>query len=388
MINIDNDNVYSDNAHKDSGLISVIMPVYNCEGTLRRAAESILSQSHGDMELILVDDGSTDGSREVCRDLVDSYDRVTAIRELNKGPAAARNRGLEVARGQYIGFMDGDDIALPRMYELLLSDLESTGADIAVCGFEGVEEPAESPASMAVTAGSAVAMTAAPGRLNSSGQQGQHNSACHGQNHRQSQAPELLTDRAVMERRLVDKYRGFGWSLWNKLYRAELLRDIRFDESLHICEDLRFNAEAIARANILSLRKDRLYLYNTGSEGLSKAPDTGHYVAAAEAIDDTLPLLTDREAADRLRAEGLAQLLMGAETALLMGRQSELRGIRKLCQGRASKAAERYLRADEKLLLRALLASRGAYSAIYHMELPLKLLMGGGVLYKRHKRKA
>ena len=380
MINIDNDNVYSDNAHKDSGLISVIMPVYNCEGTLRRAAESILSQSHGDMELILVDDGSTDGSREVCRDLVDSYDRVTAIRESNKGPAAARNRGLEVARGQYIGFMDGDDIALPRMYELLLSDLESTGADMAVCGFEGVEEPADSPASMAGTAGNAAAgRTEAAGRYHSTGQ---------GQNRSQSQEPELLTDRATMERRLVDKYNGFGWSLWNKLYRAELLRDIRFDESLHICEDLRFNAEAMARAGSVSLRKDRLYLYNTGSEGLSKAPDTGHYVAAAEAIDHTLPLLTDREAADRLRAEGLAQLLMGAETALLTGRQTELSDIRKLCQGRASKAAEKFLRADEKLLLRALLASRGAYSTIYHMELPLKLLMGGGVLYKRHKRKA
>ena len=191
-----------------------------------------------------------------------------------------------------------------------------------------------------------------------------------------------------MERRLVDKYKGFGWGLWNKLYRAELLRDIRFDESLHICEDLRFNAEAIARASSLSLRKDRLYLYNTGSEGLSKAPDTDHYVAAAEAIDHTLQLLTDREAADRLRAEGLAQLLMGAETALLTGRQTELSDIRKLCQGRASKAAEKFLRADEKLLLRALLASRGAYSTIYHMELPLKLLMGGGVLYKRHRRRA
>ena len=345
--------------NKDQNLISVIMPVYNCERKLRRAAESILSQTHGEIELILVDDGSTDGSREVCRDLVDSYDRVTAIRESNKGPAAARNRGLEVARGQYIGFMDGDDIALPRMYELLLSDLESTGADMAVCGFEGVEEPADSSASMA-----GAARNAAAGK------------------------PELLTDRAVMERRLVDKYRGFGWSLWNKLYRAELIRDIRFDESLRICEDLRFNAEVMARAGSLSLRKDRLYLYNTGSEGLSKVPDTGHYVAAAEAIDDTLPLLTDREAADRLRAEGLAQLLMGAETALLAGRQSELRDIRKLCQGRASKAAERYLRADEKLLLRALLASRGAYSTVYHMELPLKLLMGGGVLYKRHKRKA
>lgn len=366
--------------NKDQNLISVIMPVYNCERTLRRAAESILSQTHGDMELILVDDGSTDGSREVCRDLVDSYDRVTAIRESNKGPAAARNRGLEVARGQYIGFMDGDDIALPRMYELLLSDLESTGADMAVCGFKGVEEPADSPASMAGTAGNVAA-----GRQSTTGQ---HQSAGHGQNHCQSQEPELLTDRAIMERRLVDKYNGFGWSLWNKLYRAELLKDIRFDESLHICEDLRFNAEAMARAGSLSLRKDRLYLYNTGSEGLSKAPDTDHYVAAAEAIDDTLPLLTDREATDRLRAEGLAQLLMGAETALLTGRQPELRDIRKLCQGRASKAAEKYLRADEKLLLRALLASRSAYSTIYHMELPLKLLMGGGVLYKRHKRRA
>lgn len=365
---------------KDQNLISVIMPVYNCERTLRRAAESILSQTHGAMELILVDDGSTDGSREVCRDLVDSYDRVTAIRESNKGPAAARNRGLEVARGQYIGFMDGDDIALPRMYELLLSDLESMGADIAVCGFEGVEEPADSPASMAGTAGNAAA-----GRQSTAEQ---HHSIGHRQSHCQSEKPELLTDRAIMERRLVDKYRGFGWSLWNKLYRAELLRDIRFDESLHICEDLRFNAEAMARAGSLSFRKDRLYLYNTGSEGLSKAPDTGHYVAAAEAIDDTLQLLTDREAADRLRAEGLAQLLMGAETALLTGRRPELRDIRKLCQSRASKAAEKYLRADEKLLLRALLASRGAYSTIYHMELPMKLLMGGGVLYKRHKRRA
>ncbi len=90
---------------------SVIMPAYNRHHLIRAAVESVLNQTFADFELIVVDDGSTDGTLEVLRDLAD--DRVTLMQQANAGPGAARNRGMQQAAGDYIAFLDSDDLYLP-----------------------------------------------------------------------------------------------------------------------------------------------------------------------------------------------------------------------------------------------------------------------------------
>lgn len=114
-------------------LISVIIPVYNSEKYLERCLQSVLRQTHSNIEIILVDDGSTDGSGEICDIFCQKDDRIKVVHKKNGGQAQARNRGLDLAQGEYIGFMDNDDIIDSRMYEILLENALHNEALISGC---------------------------------------------------------------------------------------------------------------------------------------------------------------------------------------------------------------------------------------------------------------
>ncbi|MBR1472441.1 MAG: glycosyltransferase [Lachnospiraceae bacterium] len=106
-------------------LISVIIPVYNKEAYLKRCLDSVLAQTHADLEVLLVDDGSTDGSCAVCEAYAAQDARVRLIRRENGGASAARNTGIEAAQGAYVGFVDADDWIEPGMYETLLQAIRA-----------------------------------------------------------------------------------------------------------------------------------------------------------------------------------------------------------------------------------------------------------------------
>lgn len=114
-------------------LISVIVPVYNTEQYLERCIDSIISQTYKNLEIILVDDGSTDRSGEICDAYGKKDTRVKVVHKKNGGAATARNRGLEIARGEYIGFVDSDDYIASDMYESLCKYLKEE-IDIVTCG--------------------------------------------------------------------------------------------------------------------------------------------------------------------------------------------------------------------------------------------------------------
>ncbi len=120
--------------------ISVIIPVYKVEEYLDRCVQSVLAQTHEDMEVLLVDDGSPDNCGALCDGYAKKDSRVRAIHRENGGLSAARNTGLDAASGDYILFVDGDDYIAPDMAETLLAALESTGADAAVCGVKCVDD--------------------------------------------------------------------------------------------------------------------------------------------------------------------------------------------------------------------------------------------------------
>ena len=105
-------------------MISVIIPVYNSERYLERCVKSIREQTYRNLEIILIDDGSTDKSGEICDRLADIDRRIKSFHKSNGGQASARNYGLEIARGDYIGFVDNDDIIDNRMYEVLMNNLQ------------------------------------------------------------------------------------------------------------------------------------------------------------------------------------------------------------------------------------------------------------------------
>lgn len=120
--------------------ISVITPVYNVEKYIHRCIDSILAQTFSDFELILVDDGSPDRCGVICDEYAAKDDRIVVLHQENRGQAAARNRALDMARGEYIAFVDSDDWVHPRFLEVLLSNAREQQADVSVCGHRKVTD--------------------------------------------------------------------------------------------------------------------------------------------------------------------------------------------------------------------------------------------------------
>ena len=114
-------------------LLSVIVPVYNTKKYLRECVDSILAQTYKNYEIILVDDGSTDGSAEVCDEYADKYDVISVIHKENCGLLHTRKVGFLAAKGIYISYIDSDDFIEPEMYEYMMSKIIENNAEIATC---------------------------------------------------------------------------------------------------------------------------------------------------------------------------------------------------------------------------------------------------------------
>lgn len=120
-------------------LLSIITPVYNAASFLPATIESILNQSFKDFELLLIDDGSTDGSAEICDAFAQKDNRVKVYHQANSGVSVARNKGIELAKGDFIGFIDSDDLIEQDMYGQLVSILIENDADIAQCNHDRLD---------------------------------------------------------------------------------------------------------------------------------------------------------------------------------------------------------------------------------------------------------
>ena len=116
-------------------LISVIVPVYNVEKYLRQCVESLIDQTYKDVEIILVDDGSKDGSGKICDEYAEKYDFIRVIHKENAGLGLARNTGMESAKGDFVNFVDSDDYLKPDTLEKLVKALNENGADTCVGGY-------------------------------------------------------------------------------------------------------------------------------------------------------------------------------------------------------------------------------------------------------------
>lgn len=121
--------------HLSESLISIIIPIYNTCTTLPRCVESVLQQTYSSLEVILVDDGSTDNSSDICKRYQNRDHRVRVIHKENGGNTSARKAGVEIANGDYIGFVDSDDWIEPEMYETLVYYAKRFDADIVSTGY-------------------------------------------------------------------------------------------------------------------------------------------------------------------------------------------------------------------------------------------------------------
>ena len=124
-------------------MISVIVPTYNASHTLGETIESVLAQSFSDLELIIVDDGSTDRTQDIVSEYKHKDERITYVRQINSGVSAARNKGVEIAKGKYISIIDADDLWDEHKLEKQISVMEAAEDTIVLTGirrFQSIED--------------------------------------------------------------------------------------------------------------------------------------------------------------------------------------------------------------------------------------------------------
>ena len=211
------------NQEEQTELLSIIITAYNIDAYIERGVRSVCNQTYHNLEIIVVDDGSTDTTGRILDELAEKDARIRVIHEENGGPARARNTGIAESRGNYIGFVDGDDWIDPDMYEKLFSALRDKQADIAVCRYRQVARTSTIDESL----DRAVLF------------EGQEALAAYVE-----EREEFVIQNAA----------------WNKLYRKELLEGNLFPEGRWY-EDIVFATEALARAGRCIYLDIALYNY-------------------------------------------------------------------------------------------------------------------------------
>ncbi len=121
-------------------LITIIVPIYNVENFLKKCLDSIIMQTYNKLEIILIDDGSNDKSGFICDEYAKKDKRIRVIHQANKGLSEARNRGIELSNGKYIGFVDSDDYISKDMYKTLYYNIKSYNADISICKYKYIKK--------------------------------------------------------------------------------------------------------------------------------------------------------------------------------------------------------------------------------------------------------
>ena len=214
--------------------VSVIIPVYNTEKYLRKCLESVLQQENVTMEIILVDDGSTDSSGIICEEYAVNHSNVKCIHIDNSGPSTAKNVGYDVATGNYVAFIDSDDEIKPEMFCTMLESGYRHNADIVCCNYIQIDEN---------------------GNISHTQYTGQE---------------YILTqDEALKAILIKDKIYS---QCWTKIYKRETmsLHSVRNADGLKTEEDFIYNIQAFAHSKTVCIVDKPLYVYTHRSKSLSK----------------------------------------------------------------------------------------------------------------------
>lgn len=245
-------------------MISIIVPVYNCGGSLRRCVDSLQKQTFEDLQIILVDDGSTDDTPVICDGLAAEDGRITVLHRPNGGVSSARNAGIAAAKGEFVTFADADDYVNPDHLMNLADVMRRHQCDVSVCAYITEDEDKCTPPQCGA---------------------GGYDEAYHGHD---SAVCELLAGGAV------------GGYVWNKLYRRELLEGVAFRSGVKILEDMLFNMDVFRRVKSMAVSGYRSYHYiQRGQSAMHRQFGDEHraMVETARAIRDELagenPVLRD-----------------------------------------------------------------------------------------------
>lgn len=214
-------------------MVSIIVPVYNSEKYVKECINSILNQTYSDLELILVENGSTDRSRILCKEFEKEDPRVILLTGKNKGVSAARNKGLRIAQGEFIMFCDSDDLYDPHYIESMILAYKKEKSDLVISNYRVFyEEYSYNQSPIAVSS---------------------------------------LNRDDVLQRIFSDN--SIGGFVWNKFFPRKVIENIYFDEDLAICEDLYFVCRVLKNIKTISYVNNKLYLYREHNQSAIKRID-------------------------------------------------------------------------------------------------------------------
>ena len=214
-------------------LISIIIPVYNVEKYIDKCLDTVTNQTYKNLEIIVIDDGSTDNSGKICDEWAKKDNRIKVIHQNNTGLSAARNRGIECCEGAYIAFVDSDDFVDIHMYEKLHDAIKREKADIAVCHEIAFADSDDNP------------------RISNS---------CN----------YVIEDGQKFVDHFNEDFRGVLTWVWNKLYTRELIGETRFWVGLAM-EDIVFMTDIAIKVNKCVDIGERLYYYRQRPGSTMKA---------------------------------------------------------------------------------------------------------------------
>ncbi|MBE5825473.1 MAG: glycosyltransferase family 2 protein [Butyrivibrio sp.] len=261
-------------------LISVIVPCYNVEDYITKCVDSLVAQTYTNLEILLIDDGSSDRTPDLARQYAEQYDMVSCYRRENGGLSAARNTGLDISKGEFIAFVDSDDWVEPEYIEKLYESISNGNADMAVCGYKQEELSEET-----VTFDKEDVITA-------------------------HAAMKILGDIYPKENVLLV-------IAWNKLYKRALFETIRFPEN-RIHEDEFCCHRIIGKTDFISVIPDVLYHYRVREGSITaadKSQDLRH-LDYLDALSDRIQCVRKSHFEDLLiymiysYFEGMKQLLV------------------------------------------------------------------------------
>lgn len=264
-----------------TGLISIIIPVFNVEPYLVKALESVTCQTYRDLEIIIIDDGSTDGSGLICDDFARRDERIKVIHQENRGLSNARNAGLDIMKGEAVAFLDPDDSYHPDYIKAMAEAMDRTGADIIVCRYKVHHEDGPKLHINKDTVGPS-AERGLYGRI---------------------EALRALADGAI------------NVSVWNKLYSSDLWKEIRFPDG-HNYEDVdtSYRVFDICRSVYVIDRALYFHLRRHGSitHTTSESNVTDLHIAKrhfTEYVRDNTPAVFSFEQLNRMRQSELNVLV-------------------------------------------------------------------------------
>lgn len=204
-------------------MVSIIVPCFNSEKTIADCLESIVKQSYSNIEIIVIDDGSTDETVNIVKKIARTDSRIMVYSKTNEGVSVARNYGIDKAQGAYVGFVDADDTIIFNMYEKMVSAIENTQAGLAVCRYFTNKE--------------------------------------------KSINKDFLWNKDQYVNEMFLPSCQIAAFVWNRLYRKEYIDrySVRFHANIKVCEDTLFNFEYLKNINSVYVVNESLYEYRINS---------------------------------------------------------------------------------------------------------------------------